>query len=74
MQDNIDPAGASNNSKQSSTPATGNETNKEVIELAHTEAEKDIEDDAELTGPGPNEDLDEGEIARLGEDTPTPVI
>ncbi len=36
---------------------------------AHNEAEKDMEDDAELTASSPNDDLDEGESARLGEQT-----
>ena len=36
---------------------------------AHDEAEKDMEDDAELTASSPNDDLDEGESARLGEQT-----
>ena len=36
---------------------------------AHQEAEKDMEDDAELTAGSPNDDLDEGESARLGEQT-----
>ena len=36
---------------------------------AHDEAEKDIEEDAELSAHSPNDDLDEGEAARLGEDT-----
>ena len=37
---------------------------------AHNEAEKDIENDAELSAHSPNDDLDEGESARLGEDVP----
>ena len=36
---------------------------------AHDEAEKDMEDDAEFTASSPNDDLDEGETARLGEET-----
>lgn len=36
---------------------------------AHDEAEKDIKDDAEFTASSPNDDLDEGETARLGENT-----
>ena len=36
---------------------------------AHEEAEKDMDEDAELTAHSPNDDLDEGETARLGEDT-----
>ena len=34
---------------------------------AHEEAEKDMEEDAELSASSPNDDLDEGETARLGE-------
>lgn len=37
---------------------------------AHDEAEQDMEKDAEFTASSPNDDLDEGETARLGEDTP----
>lgn len=36
---------------------------------AHESAEEDMEQDAELTAHSPNDDLDEGETARLGEDT-----
>jgi hypothetical protein len=36
---------------------------------AHDQAEKDMDEDAELTAHSPNDDLDEGESARLGEDT-----
>ena len=36
---------------------------------AHDEAEKDMEDDVEMTASSPNDDLDEGESARLGEKT-----
>ena len=39
-------------------------------EAAHDQAEKDIDNDAELTASSPNDDLDEGETARLGEDIP----
>jgi len=42
---------------------------KETAAAAHDEAEKDMEDDAEFTSHSPNDDLDEGETARLGEDT-----
>lgn len=41
---------------------------RELNESAHNEADKDMEDDAELTASSPNDDLDEGETARLGED------
>jgi len=42
---------------------------KEKAIRAHDEAEKDMNEDAELTAHNPNDDLDEGESARLGEDT-----
>jgi hypothetical protein len=35
---------------------------------AHQQADKDMIDDAELTAHNPNDDLDEGETARLGEE------
>ena len=38
---------------------------------AHNEAEKDIEEDPEFSAHSPNDDLDEGESARLGEDPGT---
>jgi len=36
---------------------------------AHEAADQDMEEDAELTASSPNDDLDEGESARLGEET-----
>jgi len=42
---------------------------KEKAIRAYDEAEKDMNEDAELTAHNPNDDLDEGETARLGEDT-----
>ena len=42
---------------------------KEKAAHAHEEAEKDMNEDAELTAHSPNDDLDEAETARLGEDT-----
>ncbi len=41
---------------------------KKQVRHAHEEAEKDMNEDAELTAHSPNDDLDEGETARLGED------
>lgn len=34
---------------------------------AHDEADRDIAEDAEFSASSPNDDLDEGETARLGE-------
>jgi hypothetical protein len=37
------------------------------VEKAHKQADRDIANDAELSAHSPNDDLDEGESARLGE-------
>ena len=39
------------------------------FEQAHLQADKDIEADPEFSAHSPNDDLDEGETARLGEIT-----
>jgi hypothetical protein len=44
-------------------------SDKENAIEARNEAEKDINEDVELSAHSPNDDLDEGETARLGEDT-----
>lgn len=44
------------------------ERQKELNREAHDEAVKDIVDDKELVAKSPNDDLDEGETARLGDD------
>jgi hypothetical protein len=41
---------------------------KDVIDSAREEAIGDIEEDPDLSIHSPNDDLDEGETARLGED------
>lgn len=41
---------------------------RKLNESAHKQADRDIEEDAELSAHSPNDDLDEGESARLGED------
>lgn len=41
---------------------------KIIAERAHEQADKDIAQDADLSISSPNDDLDEGETARLGED------
>ena len=43
---------------------------EKLNEAAYSEAEKDINKDAELSAHNPNDDLDEGESARLGENVP----
>ena len=41
---------------------------RQAISAAHDQAEKDMQEDAELTASSPNDELDEGETARLGEE------
>ncbi|HEY6977620.1 MAG TPA: hypothetical protein VH396_15085 [Chitinophagaceae bacterium] len=41
---------------------------KEHVKEAREQADADIEKDADLSIHNPNDDLDEGETARLGED------
>jgi hypothetical protein len=41
---------------------------KKQNEAAHEEALRDMDKDADLSVHSPNDDLDEGETARLGED------
>jgi hypothetical protein len=43
-------------------------TQKQQAVKAHEQAEEDMDSDAELSAHSPNDDLDEGESARLGED------
>lgn len=45
----------------------GNEE-KKVTTAAHEQAEKDMDNDIELSAHSPNDDLDEAETARLGEE------
>lgn len=59
-------------SQQGGRSANQNDTGKnkrqdENVKRAHDEAEKDIQNDAELSAHSPNDDLDEGETARLGD-------
>lgn len=53
--------------------ATGNKVQDDNTAKAHDQAEKDISNDAELSAHSPNDDLDEGETARLG-DGDNPLI
>jgi hypothetical protein len=41
---------------------------RKAAERAHEQAEHDIDEDPDFSIHSPNDDLDEGEIARLGED------
>lgn len=50
------------------SPRQDIEKENENVAAAYEEASKDIEQDADLSIHSPNDDLDEGETARLGED------
>ena len=41
---------------------------KKITEAAHEQADKDMDNDIEFSAHSPNDDLDEGETARLGEE------
>jgi hypothetical protein len=45
------------------------DTNLQDVRKAHEEADKDIAEDPDFNAQSPNDDLDEGESARLGENT-----
>jgi hypothetical protein len=47
---------------------------KKVAEEAHTQADKDMEEDAEFTASSPNDDLDEAESAKLGDEDGATII
>ena len=53
---------------QNATKAKMPGDDRQAVSAAHEQAEKDMQEDAELTASSPNDDLDEGETARLGED------
>jgi hypothetical protein len=59
----------SNQKHENPLPHEIPEKEKEVTRKAHLQAEQDISNDAELSAHSPNDDLDEGESARLGEKT-----
>ena len=63
-------AGAGQGRHEHPLPREISDAQRKQNEEAHNEAEKDMEEDKELTASSPNDDLDEGETARLGENTP----
>jgi len=56
--------------KKNTTPApnTQKPVDNEHVAEAYQEAQNDIDHDADLSIHSENDDLDEGELARLGED------
>lgn len=57
-----------NQQADQSSPRRDIEKENENVAAAYEEATKDIEQDPDLSIHSPNDDLDEGETARLGED------
>jgi hypothetical protein len=49
-------------------PQEQHNTERQAAAKAHEQAEHDIAEDPDLSIHSPNDDLDEGETARLGED------
>lgn len=52
---------------QSDASGRSQKPGREEIEKAHKQADLDISADPEFSAHSPNDDLDEGETARLGE-------
>jgi hypothetical protein len=69
MKENKKSPGSEQGRHEHALPSEISNKEKAQSARAHDEAEKDMENDAELTAHSPNDDLDEGETARLGEDT-----
>jgi hypothetical protein len=59
-----------NTTQDDNRSATPDPKDQKVVEEAHTQADKDMEEDAEFTASSPNDDLDEEESARLGDENP----
>jgi hypothetical protein len=67
MKNKNNPAGTGRH--ENPLPREIKDTEKRKAANAHEQAEKDIENDPEFSAHSPNDDLDEGESARLGENT-----
>ncbi len=67
MQNKNNPQGKEQARHENPLPQEIDQQQKQQVEAAHNEAMHDIEEDAELSAHHPNDDLDEGETARLGE-------
>jgi hypothetical protein len=57
-----------NGHHQNPLPGEISRSDKKSNSEAHKAADRDMENDPELSAHSPNDDLDEGETARLGED------
>jgi hypothetical protein len=70
MENRNQPQGEQSKESRHEHPLPGeiSKGERQQAAAAHDEAEKDMEQDADLSVHSPNDDLDEGETARLGED------
>lgn len=69
-QDKKKPAGSDREQEPNpQQPRQDIDKENENVAAAYEEATKDIDADPELSASSPNDDLDEGESARLGENT-----
>ena len=68
MKPNKRPRKNKRNGQEHPSPGEINAEDKERNANARLQADKDMVDDAELTAHNKNDDLDEGETARLGEE------
>ena len=57
-----------NNTEETKEQIKKRQDAPEKVEAAHEQAEKDIASDPDFSAHSPNDDLDEGETARLGDD------
>lgn len=57
-----------NGPQENQQDGTAKTSADENVKAAYEQADEDIQQDADLSVHSPNDDLDEGESARLGED------
>ena len=65
--------GMKNQTSKHEQPQDSHAAEKKSALAAHEQAEHDMEEDPDLSIHSPNDDLDEGETARLGEDE-NPIV
>lgn len=67
-QDKNNPSKNTSGTHEPPLPQEIKASEKAVAGAAHEQAERDMEQDPDLSFHSPNDDLDEGETARLGEE------
>lgn len=66
MKENKNPINPANGKHEHKLPHEITDEERKVNKAAHEQADEDMDKDAELSAHSPNDDLDEGESARLG--------